>query len=333
MRLSVVTTLYHSAPYLREFYRRVVLAVRPLTDAYEIILVNDGSPDNALAVALALRAEDNRVKVIDLSRNFGHHPAMLTGLRYAGGDWVFLLDCDLEEDPELVTRFDAVRRETGADVVFGVQDMRRGSWRDRLSGYLFYKVINALARDAVPENLMTVRLMSRRYVEALLRHREVEVNISGLWARTGFLQVPVSVSKRPKGSSTYNLPRKMAILVNAVTSMSAQPLVFVFYLGSVISGLAVGAALVLIARRLFLGEMLAGWPSLIVSIWLLGGLTIFCQGVIGIYLAKVVMEVKRRPLTLVRAVYGETGREPEADAAPADNGREAPAAALPGRGR
>ena len=110
--------------------------------------------------------------------------------------------------------------------------------------------------------------------------------------------------------------------------MSAQPLVFIFYLGSVISSLAVGAALVLIGRRLFFGEMLAGWPSLIVSVWLLGGLMIFCQGVIGIYLAKVMMETKRRPLTIVRAVYGRSGPAHGNGAGHTDTGQAAPAVAL-----
>jgi putative glycosyltransferase len=307
MRLSVVATLYHSAPYLPEFYRRVSAAASQLSDNYELILVNDGSPDDSLQVALALQTQDTRIKVVDLSRNFGHHPAMLTGLRYATGELVFLIDSDLEEEPELLQRFDAIRRETGADVVFGVQDVRRGGRLERATAWLYYKVVNALARDPLPRNVTTVRLMSRRFVDALLQHTEVEVNIAGLWARTGFHQVPVTVAKKHKGSSTYNLPRKLALLVNAITSMSGQPLVLIFYLGLFISALAFIAAMVLVIRQLFFGAMLEGWPSLIVSIWLLGGLMIFCQGVLGLYLAKVLMEAKRRPIALVRAVYDQAG--------------------------
>lgn len=307
MRLSVVSTLYNSAPYLREFHRRVAGAVRQLTDDYEVVFVNDGSPDGSLAAALELQQEDDRIKVVDLSRNFGHHPAMMTGLRHCAGDLIFLIDCDLEEAPETLAKLDEVRQSTGADVVYGVQDIRRGSWADRLNGWMYYRFINLLAKDPLPANLLTLRLMSRRYVDALLQHSEVEFNIAGLWVRTGFLQVPVSVEKIHKGSSVYNLSRKIAVLVNTITAMSPQPLVFIFYLGTLISSLSFLGVIVLVIRWLFFGELLAGWPSLIVSIWLLGGLTIFCQGLIGIYLSKVMMEAKRRPLAFVRAVYEHHG--------------------------
>jgi putative glycosyltransferase len=320
MRLSVVTTLYHSAPYLGEFCRRAAAAAARLTDDYELVLVNDGSPDDALDVAMALRRELGRIRVIDLSRNFGHHPAIMTGLARARGDWVFLIDCDLEEDPELLEKFEQVRQETGADVVYGVQAARAGGPLNRVLGRLYYAVFNLLSTERIPENLLTVRLMSRRYVVALLRHREVEFVLSGLWQRTGFRQVAVAVTKRVKGTTTYNLPRKMAVLVNSVTSFSAKPLYWIFYLGAGLFALSATAATYLVVRRLIFGEMLAGWPSLIVSIWMLGGLMLFCQGVIGIYLSKVFLEAKRRPRTIVRAVYEPTapdGRPGAAAPAPA----------------
>ena len=220
MRLSVVTTLYRSELFLGEFLERMTTALGGVTDDYEIILVNDGSPDNVLAAALALQAKDERVKIVDLSRNFGHHPAMMIGLRYSRGDWVFLIDCDLEEDPAVAAEFFRVQADTRADVVFGVQEVRRGGWFERASGWLYYGVVNALAKEPLPRNLLTVRLMSRRYVDALLQHGEVELNIACLWVHTGFLQVPVVIHKAHKGSSTYNLFRKLALLVNAITSMS-----------------------------------------------------------------------------------------------------------------
>jgi putative glycosyltransferase len=317
MHLSVVTTLYHSTPYLREFHRRVVAAAKELTDDYEVIFVNDGSPDDALEVALAIHQEDPHVKVIDLSRNFGHHPAMMTGLRHAAGDEVFLIDCDLEEAPELLLALTQKKKETGADVVYGVQAVRGGNWMVRASGHLYYRFVNLLATDPLPENLLTLRLMSRRYVDALLQHSESEVNIAGLWVRTGFMQVPLPVEKTSKGTSTYTLSRKIAVLVNTITSMSPQPLVMIFYLGLIISGLAILAAFGIIIWRLFFSEMQMGWPSLIVSIWFLGGLMIFCQGVIGIYLSKVLLEAKRRPIAIVRAVYSHAAERPAITAAPA----------------
>ena len=181
MRLSVVATLYRSAPYLREFCARAAAAAERVSPDFEIVLVNDGSPDDALAVALDIRAADPRVRVVDLSRNFGHHPAILTGLRHARGDEVFLIDCDLEEAPEWVEAFAAVRRaDPDADVVYGVQRVRRGGAFDRLAGAAFYRLFNMLSADKLPPNLVTARLMSRRFVRALLRHPEVTLMLGAL---------------------------------------------------------------------------------------------------------------------------------------------------------
>ena len=145
--------------------------------------------------------------------------------------------------------------------------------------------------------------MTQRYVAALLQHKEREVVIAGLWVITGFMQIPITVTKRHRSPSTYNLQRKISHVVNAITSFSDRPLVFIFYLGFIIMIVASIGALDLIIRRVFFGELLQGWPSLIVSIWLLGGLTIFCIGVIGMYLSKVFIEVKQRPYTIIREIY------------------------------
>ena len=157
--------------------------------------------------------------------------------------------------------------------------------------------------------------MSQRYVSALIQHQEREVLIGGLWVVTGFEQVPMLIHKASKGSSTYNFSRKAAMIVNAITSFSNKPLLFIFYLGCAILLLSTVAALDLIIRRLFYGTLLVGWPSLIVSIWLLGGLTIFCLGVIGIYLSRIFIETKQRPYTIIRQAYE---RNTHADAALSD---------------
>lgn len=303
MELSIVTTLYCSAPYLRDFYTRSCAAAERITPDFEIVFVNDGSPDDSLARAVELCRSDARVRVIDLSRNFGHHKAMMTGLMHARGRFVFLTDCDLEVEPETLPLFYEKLQEAEADVAYGVQDKREGRWVDRLAGRMFYTLFNWLSSDPLPTNLLTVRLMSQRYVSALVAHREREVLIGGLWVITGFKQVPVVVHKVSKGGSTYNLPRKIAVLVNAVTSFSHKPLLLIFYLGSGISLLASGTALALIVRRLVFGTVLHGWLSLMVSIWLLGGLTIFCLGILGIYLSRIFTETKQRPYTIVRDLY------------------------------
>lgn len=303
MRLSIVATLYRSAAHLDEFYRRVRAAAAALTGDYEIVLVNDGSPDTSLEIAVALFRQDPRVVVIDLARNFGHHKAMMTGLRRATGDLVFLIDSDLEEEPELLSMFHDALTRSGADVIYGVQAERRGGPVERIGGWLFFKIFNSLSNWPIVPNLVTVRLMTRRYVDALVEHRERETMIAGLWAITGFNQVAVPIRKHVGSVSTYRFGHKIAILVNSLTSFSDRPLVLIFYLGMVIIGLASSAAIYLIVRRLFFGTLLAGWPSLIVSVWLLGGLTIFCIGIIGIYLSKVFLETKQRPYTIIRHTY------------------------------
>jgi len=303
MDLSIVTTLYSSAPYLEEFYRRMCIEAQRITGDYELILVNDGSTDDSLEIALSLYEKDARVTVVDLSRNFGHHKAIITGLGHAKGHLVFLIDCDLEEEPELLGVFHEELQRSGADVVYGVQQARKGGFFERLTGSLFYRMLNLFSSYPVPPNAIAARLMTKRYVENLVQHRDREVFLAGLWAITGFEQVPVTVEKRHKGTSTYGLGRKLSVVVNSITSFSTKPLVFIFYLGCVIVLVASLAALYLIVRALFFGSYLAGWPSLIVSVWLLGGLTVFCMGIIGIYLSKIFMETKQRPYTIIRRIY------------------------------
>jgi putative glycosyltransferase len=304
MRLSIVSTLYGSAPYVEEFCRRVGDAAKLLTPDYEIVLVNDGSPDTSLDVALNARKQNPRIKVIDLARNFGHHKAMMTGLGHARGELVFLIDSDLEEQPELLGAFRTEMDRTNADVVYGVQSKRRGGAFERLSGAMYYSLFNAITSLPIPRNLLTVRLMTRRYVQALVAHKERELNIGALWTFTGFAQVAMPVDKAHKGSTSYGLRQRITHLVNSVTSFSSAPLVFVFYLGVSISLLSAAFGSYLIIRRLFFGVLLEGWPSLIVSVWFLGGLTLLSLGVLGVYLAKVFTEVKQRPYTVIREVHG-----------------------------
>ena len=308
MDLSIVATLYRSAPHLREFHERASKAAAALTPDYELVLVNDGSPDDSLEIAVQLAERDDRVRVIDLSRNFGHHKAMMTGLAHATGQLVFLIDADLEEDPELLSTFADRLRTSGADVVQGVQAQRRGGLIERGSGWLFFTLFNALSRHRIPTNVLTVRLMTRRYVDALLQHREREMMIAGLWAITGFEQLVQPVQKHSRSPTTYSLARRMTIFVNSVTSFSDKPLILVFYLGLLISTVAMLGAAYLVIRRLFFGVLLAGWASLIVSVWLLGGLSVFCMGIIGIYLSRIFVETKQRPYTIVRAIYGQPRR-------------------------
>ncbi len=302
-KISVVTTMYYSAKYLPEFYARVLKAVEQCNEHYEFIFVNDGSPDNSLAVALQLRDEFPNVSVVELSRNFGHHKAIMAGLREAKGDLVFLIDCDLEEEPELFTEFHKKMEETSCDVVFGIQNSRKGKWREQLFGKLFYKVFNHFADRPIPENIIMTRLMTKSYVEELIKYDEKEFFLGATFMEVGFTQVPVYVNKKDKGSSTYTLSKKVALMVNAITSTSNKPLIYVFYFGALISFVSFSFIIVLLFRHFFVQKMLSGWPSLIVSIWFLSGLIILCIGLLGIYLSKIYMETKHRPTVVVRKRY------------------------------
>jgi putative glycosyltransferase len=310
MMVSVVTSLYCSAPYIREFCRRISMAVSGITPEYEIILVNDGSPDDSLQAALEICRAHPEVRVIDLSRNFGHHKALMTGLMHSRGQYVFLIDVDLEEEPELFTRFwEELMHAPEADVVYGIQGSRKGGLFERLSGRLFYWALNLLSSVHIPPNLITARLMTRRYVEALTQFREQEVFLAGLWAAAGFVQRPLVVNKLSGSPSTYSPRRKLAILINSVTSFSDRPLVMIFYLGLAITLVSAGFIAKLLIQKTWFRVGVEGWVSIVASLWLLGGITIFCIGVIGIYLSKVFIETKHRPYTTVRRIY-EGGENP-----------------------
>lgn len=304
MKLSIVATLYQSALYIAEFHRRASAAARQLVgDDYQIVLVNDGSPDNSLELAIKLTEEDAHVVVVDLSRNFGHHKAMMTGLAHAEGEQVFLIDSDLEEEPEFLLSFDEQIKSECCDVVYGVQEQRKGSWFERWSGRWFYRFFQALTGQALPENIVTARLMSRRYVDALLRHEEREVFMAGLWYITGFIQRPQIVKKHSTSETTYTFRNKMSLLVNSVTSFSNAPLISIFYIGISISLFAISYIGFLGINWVFLATPMSGWTSVMASIWLLGGMIISFIGVVGIYLSKVFSETKQRPYTIVRQIY------------------------------
>lgn len=303
MKLSIVTTLYRSVPTIDEFYRRVMAAAEPITDDIELVMVNDGSPDDSLDLALALHRRDPRVVVVDLARNFGHHKAMMTGLAHARGDLVFLIDSDLEEEPELLGQFHARLAKGDCDVVFGVQEARRGGFVERVSGAMYFSLVEALSDQKIPRNIVAARLMTRDYVRALVRHRDREFMISHLWQLTGFRQVAMPIRKLSHSPSTYSLTMRIEMAIRHLTTTSTRLLYFVFYAGLGISLLSLSVIGYYIVRYFLSGVGVGGYTSLIVSIWFFGGLSTLILGVLGIHIADVLSETKRRPYTVVRRVY------------------------------
>lgn len=308
MKLSVVATLYRTSVYLSEFHRRASAARTFAGDDYEIVLVNDGSPDDSLTQAIELARIDPHVVVVDLSRNFGHHKAMMAGLDQSRGDHVFLIDSDLEEQPEWLGPFWEAMQQGHHDVVFGTQMVRKGGWFERISGEIYYRAFDMLANIEHPRNLTTARLMTRRYVDALLQHRERELVISCLWVITGFNQKAYPITKTSRAGTSYSFIKKMGHAINATVSFSDTPLYLIFYSGLMIFLTALAYAAYLAGRRLVVVQALDGWTSVMVSIWLIGGLVISFVGVIGIYLAKIFSETKQRPYVIVREIHGQRQR-------------------------
>jgi putative glycosyltransferase len=311
MKLSIVSTMYRSAPFIETFCARMVRAAELETDAFEILLVNDGSPDESLQIALALRRNDPRIKVVDLSRNFGHHAAIVAGLEQARGERVFLMDCDLEEQPEWLPQFRERLEASGADVVFGVQSERIASFWSNLFGGMFWSLMRRISSVDLPHNPMTCRLMTRRYVDALLEVGDRVLYLASVFAWTGFRQESLALKKQPRPvpehGTSYNLSRKITQVVDSVASFSAAPLTLIFFAGFVIwAGSIVIGAFVAIQKILHPDTILSGFTSVILSVWFLGGLIILILGILGLYVAKIFQEVKRRPLYIVRRLYADT---------------------------
>lgn len=302
MKLSVVTTLYKSASYVEEFHRRASEAAQRITDDYEIVMVDDGSPDNSLDIACKLAQSDGRVRVVELSRNFGHHKALMAGLDHARGDLCFLTDSDLEEDPALLGAFFDKMQSTDCDVVYGYQETRKGDLLESVGGKIAWYWINKLYSIEIPQNHCTVRLMRREYVDALLLHRESNTIIGGLWVITGFRQLGVPFVKGHRQQTSYSFLLRLGTFVNGITSFSTVPLNLMVIFGMIVSVLAFAAG-TFVALEKFIHNSAAGWASLIVSIWFMGGIIVFCLGIIGIYISRIFVETKNRPFVLVRRVH------------------------------
>lgn len=309
MKLSIVSTLYKSENTIVGFYNKIIDAVKRLDLDYEIIFINDGSPDTSLEKVLKLQEIDDKILVVDLSRNFGHHKAIMLGLSFASGDYVFLIDCDLEEEPELISQFYlTITNERELDLVYGVQDKRKGDWFEKVSGYLFYKIVNFTNQVKIPENLLTIRIMTRRYVKSLLRFEERTFSLSSLAAMNGYMSKSIAITKLDNSPTSYTFLKKIDLFVNALVSSSTSLLWAVFYCGLLITISAFSFILYLIVARLVYGITAQGWTSLIIAIVFFGGLNLTGLGIIGVYLSKVFMEVKQRPNTIVKNIYKVNSR-------------------------
>ena len=303
--ISIVATMYRSRPFLERFLVECLQALAELQCAeFEIVLVNDGSPDDSLAYAINRRKDIPRLVVVDLSRNFGHHYAMQAGLRHALGDVLFLIDCDLEVSPLTLPEFKRKLDTSGSDMVYGYQEARKGGFFEKASGGFFYKTFNWLSDIKIPENIATERIMTRRYVAALLQLGDRNLFLGGMMSWTGFQQLGLPLQKKQRdGKSTYTLLRRINLMVNAVSSFSAQPLVWMFNIGLSITTFSFLYVFYLVLRKVLFDDALLGFTSMVALITLSLGIMTTGLGIIGIYLGKVFTQVQNRPTYIVKDVY------------------------------
>jgi len=305
MKLSIVTTLYRSEQYVNEFYELISSNANKITNDYEIVFVNDGSPDNSVECILEIRKKDNKVKLIDLSRNFGHHYAIMAGLNFALGEYIYLTDCDLEVSPETIIAFNDKIVQQKIDVVYGFQETRKGRFIEKQGGGLFWKMINKLGNLDIPKNVVTERLMSRRYVENLISLGDRNLFLAGMMSWTGFSQLGVPVLKmQRKGNSTYSAMKRIKLATEAITSFSVVPLKMMFNLGILITLASIlGIVFIVIRKLIFPEQILIGYTSLMIMIMLALGIIVCALGIIGMYISKIFIQTQNRPLYIIKNIY------------------------------
>jgi dolichol-phosphate mannosyltransferase len=303
--LSVCAPVFNEEALVEEFYTRATAALAAFP--YELIIVNDGSSDGTAAILERLAANDPRLRVVGLSRNFGHQAALTAGLEHARGDAVAMLDADLQDPPELIAKM-VERWQAGSDVVYMVREHREGeSWFKLATARGFYRIFRRLARVDLEPNSGDFRLLDRRALDALLAMEERSRFLRGMTVWVGFTQSAIGYSRdaRYAGETKYPLRKMLRFSLDAILSFSHVPLQLATYLGFLFSGIAFLAIPVVIVLRI-IGSYLPGFGSLTIAILMLGGIQLIAIGVIGEYVGRIYDEVKRRPLYIV----GEQLNEP-----------------------
>ncbi|HLX63268.1 MAG TPA: glycosyltransferase family 2 protein [Planctomycetota bacterium] len=309
-QLSVVAPMFNEAENLSQFFERVEKALSPLNMSYEIVCINDGSRDNTLEKLREQRTRNPAIKIVNLSRNFGKDIALSAGIDHARGDAVVPIDSDLQDPPELIPEFVAKWRE-GFDVVYATRRSRQGEGiLKRVSADLFYRTIAGMTHIDIPKNTGDFRLMDRRVVNAMGRMPERSRFMKGLFAWVGFRQTAILYDREPrhKGRTKWNYWRLWNFALDGITSFSSFPLKVWSYIGVTIAFISFAYAFLRIVGHFFgVFEPMRGYDSTLVTILFLGGIQLISLGVIGEYMARIYIEVKGRPLYLVRDVEGFEG--------------------------
>jgi polyisoprenyl-phosphate glycosyltransferase len=301
VEISVVAPAYKCEDCIEELHRRLVAALEPLVSSFEIVFVNDGCPANSWDAIRAVAARDPRVKAINLSRNFGQHYAIAAGVHHTCGNWVVVMDCDLQDRPSEIPNLYRKAQE-GYDVVYALRRERQDRWDKRFLSWAFSLIYNFLSSIQIDPRACNFSIASRQVIDGYCGLKELNCSYHLLLRWLGFRTTYIEVehSERFSGKSAYDFGRGFLLAIESITSQSNKPLVLSIQLGFLISGAAVLAGLYYIARYLMHGIGVEGWTSVIVSIYFMGGLTLATLGVLGLYLGKVFNEVKGRPLYVVK---------------------------------
>jgi dolichol-phosphate mannosyltransferase len=305
-KLSVVIPCYNEEAVIHELYRRVTHACRSLVgESYELVLVNDGSLDETWAMLQELAHNDDHIVAADLSRNHGHQLALSAGLSLARGERILVIDADLQDPPELLPEMMRLMDDgVGADVVYGQRVRRDGeTWFKRLSASVFYRLLLRLTDVWIPPDTGDFRLMKRPVLEALLAMPEQQRFIRGMVAWIGFRQVPLQYhrDRRFAGTTKYPLRKMLTFAVDAFTGFSIAPLRISLYIASIFVAFALLLIVFVLFSWLYLGTV-PGWTSMFLGMLIFSSVQLFSLAVIGEYLGRIFMEVKRRPLFLIREI-------------------------------
>lgn len=306
--LSVVAPFYQSVPTIAEFYRRLTAVIADLGEEYdhEFVFVNDGSTDGTLQMLRELAARDPHVRVVGLSRNFGHQIAITAGMDRARGDVVVVIDDDLQDPPEVIPEMLAKWRE-GFMVVYGVRAKRKGESAFKIwTAHTFYRLLGRLSDTKIPSDVGDFRLMDRKVIDALLAMREESRYVRGMVAWIGYPQygLPYERDARYAGETHYPLRKMVDLAVNGILSFSTRPLELSTRFGLLVTFLAFLAGVwVVVGKLLHPQNVIAGWSSVLIAVLFMGGVQLVSIGVLGAYLGKVFYETKRRPLYFVAEEY------------------------------
>jgi len=298
--ISVVIPVYGCHSSLRELHERLVLTIEQITDSFEILMINDASPDGAWATIKELSLHDSRVKGINLSRNFGQHYAITAGLDYARGEWTVVMDCDLQDQPEEIAKLYAKAQE-GYDIVFGRRAKRQDGYFKKLGSRVFYKIYDYLTDSQTDSSIANYSIISHKVLKALRKYREQNRSYGLFVNMLGFKRADIDIvhSKRAEGKSSYTLNKLLNLAIDGIVSQSNKPLKLSIKFGFLLSFMTIVYALWLVFRHTVYGITVEGWTSVMVSIYFIAGLLFLNMGFLGLYIGKIFDETKSRPLYIV----------------------------------